>query len=123
MLMTGATDLKSIGRRIKSYREYKRMTQRQVADAVFMSRANYGKYEAGEVDISITMITDLARVLDCSVTDLIGDTDPDHAHDDSPVEAQFRDLPPQMREVAASVIQSLHDQWLRNQTTHAPKAE
>lgn len=52
---------------IKKIRELKNLTREYVADELKMSTSGYGKIERGEVDITISKLVKIAKVLDVSI--------------------------------------------------------
>ena len=65
-------DTKQIGLRIRTARKQKGMNQTQLANALGKSLRTIQKYESGEIEVSIAMINELARLLDTTSTYLIG---------------------------------------------------
>ena len=61
-----------IGGQIRKYRKANGMTLQQLADVIHKSRATVCKYESGEIEVSIAMLNEIAKVLDCESTYLIG---------------------------------------------------
>ncbi len=52
---------------IKKIRELKNLTREYVADELKMSTSGYGKIERGEVDLTISKLVKIAKVLDVSI--------------------------------------------------------
>lgn len=52
---------------IKKIRELKNLTREYVADELKMSTSGYGKIERGEVDLTISKLVKVAKVLDVSI--------------------------------------------------------
>ena len=52
---------------IKKIRELKNLTREYVADEVKMSTSGYGKIERGEVDLTVSKLVKIAKVLDVTV--------------------------------------------------------
>ena len=65
-------DTKQIGLRIRTARKQKGMNQTQLANALGKSLRTIQKYESGEIEVSIAMINELARLLDTTSTYLFG---------------------------------------------------
>jgi len=57
----------SIYKNIKIIRELKNFTREYVADSLGMSTSGYGKIERGEVDLTITKLIKIAKVLEVDV--------------------------------------------------------
>ena len=58
--------------RLRATRIYRNITQQKTADAINMPLRHYQKYESGEIEVSIAMLNEIAKVLDCESTYLIG---------------------------------------------------
>lgn len=54
-------------RNIRKIRELKSLTREYVAEEVKMSMSGYGKIERGEVDLTISKLIEISKVLDVSV--------------------------------------------------------
>lgn len=65
-------DENSIGYRIRVLRRQKGYSQQELADILGKSLRTVQKYETGEIEISISMINELAKVLDTTSTYLLG---------------------------------------------------
>lgn len=52
---------------IKKIRELKNLTREYVADELKMSTSGYGKIERGEVDLTISKLVKIAKVLGVSI--------------------------------------------------------
>ena len=63
--------MQNIAENIKNYRELKKMTREQVADALQLSLSGYAKLERGEVDISVSKLFKIAEVLQVSVPQIL----------------------------------------------------
>ncbi len=71
----------NFGKNIKALRKAKKMTQDELADAIGKSRRSIVGYENGEIDVSLTVIMDIAEVLDCCISELF-DTETKISDDD-----------------------------------------
>ncbi|MBC5712732.1 helix-turn-helix transcriptional regulator [Roseburia sp. BX1005] len=60
-------DLKETGKRIKSLRKQKNMTQDQLADKLNISVSNLGKIETGYSGASIDLLIEMAMFFDISL--------------------------------------------------------
>ena len=56
-----------IYKNIKKIRELKNLTREHVADELNMSTSGYGKIERGEVDLTISKLNKIAKVLDVTI--------------------------------------------------------
>lgn len=61
--------------RIRDLREDKDLTQREVANILFMSQTGYSKYETGENDVPTRVLIQLADFYNTSVDYILGRTD------------------------------------------------
>jgi len=52
---------------VRKIRELKSLTREFVAEEVKMSMSGYGKIERGEVDLTVSKLIEIAKVLDVSV--------------------------------------------------------
>lgn len=64
-----------VGSKIKKIREWKDLTQEEMASKLNISQANYSKYERGEVDLSLTRIEEIAKALNVDVMELLKSDD------------------------------------------------
>lgn len=63
---------KRIGEEIQGYRREKKLTQRALGKAVGRSEATIRKYEKGDIEIPLSVLEDLAEVLEVHPTQLLG---------------------------------------------------
>lgn len=63
----------SVGNKIKQYREYKKMTQNDIADILEVSAATVSKYESDSLEPSIESIKRLAELFEISIDELLTD--------------------------------------------------
>lgn len=56
---------------IRKIRELKNLTREYVADEVEMSMSGYGKIERGEVDLTVSKLIKISKVLDVSIEFII----------------------------------------------------
>lgn len=52
---------------IRKIRELKNLTREYVAEELKMSMSGYGKIERGEVDITVSKLVEISKVLDVSI--------------------------------------------------------
>ena len=62
----------TIGQRVRKARKEKGYNQTELANALGKSLRTIQKYENGEIEISISMLNELARALDTTTTYLLG---------------------------------------------------
>ncbi len=63
---------KEIGFRIRAARKAKRLNQTEFAELLNKSLRTVQKYESGEIEVSVAVIKEIARVLECSPSYLLG---------------------------------------------------
>lgn len=62
---------KTLGRKIRDYREDMDMTQKEMATLIPMNQSNYSKIERGLQEPNITQLKRIAEILNRSVDDLL----------------------------------------------------
>ncbi|MDO4523442.1 MAG: helix-turn-helix transcriptional regulator [Eubacteriales bacterium] len=67
-----ATQNKQIGLRIRAARKEKKINQTKLAKLLGKSLRTVQKYESGEIEVSLAVLNDIAKVLDCDSSYLIG---------------------------------------------------
>jgi len=65
-------DYKEIGQRIKILRKRKGLNQTELASIMGKSLRTIQKYETGEIEVSISVVNQLAEVLECTPTYILG---------------------------------------------------
>lgn len=63
---------KEIGFRIRAARKAKRLNQTEFAELLNKSLRTVQKYESGEIEVSVAVIKEIAKVLECSPSYLLG---------------------------------------------------
>ena len=58
--------------KVKELRERAGMTQKQLADALGITQQSVYYYESGDRDIKASILIDMSRVLNCTVSELLG---------------------------------------------------
>ena len=76
---------------LKSAREERGFTQKQVAEALGVSDRTYSKWETGDTEPGIELICRLAEFYGCAATDFFAEKTPKESN---PVRAELRDLTP-----------------------------
>lgn len=61
---------KLLGGRIKALRSAKNFTQEQIADRIGISRQKYARIESGANNITLEVLSQIAKILDVSVGDI-----------------------------------------------------
>ena len=62
-----------LGENIKRIRQEKNISRKDLADKVGVTEISFGKYERGESSPSLDKILEMAKFLDVSISDLVGD--------------------------------------------------
>lgn len=57
----------AVYKNIRKIRELKNLTREYVADELKMSTSGYGKIERGDVDLSVSKLIEISKVLDVSI--------------------------------------------------------
>lgn len=73
MVVSGNPIDRQIGARVRALRERRGVTQAGLAGAVGAEPSDLERYETGAAPAPVSLIVDLARTLDASAGDLIGD--------------------------------------------------
>jgi hypothetical protein len=60
-----------ISENIKKFRELKNITREKIAGELNMSLSNYSKIERGEIDLTISRIAEIAKILEVSIHQLM----------------------------------------------------
>lgn len=68
---------KTIGMRIRECRVKMGMTQEELAEALLTKKSTISAYENDKIDIKISILKQIAKVLDTSVFYLVGEQDED----------------------------------------------
>jgi XRE family aerobic/anaerobic benzoate catabolism transcriptional regulator len=66
--------LADLGLRVVELREARGLTQEELAELTGLSPRQMQRVEAGEANLAVVMLAELARALRCSVADLFGPT-------------------------------------------------
>ena len=61
-----------IGQRIRKFRKDKGLNQSELADKIGKSLRTVQKYEKGEIEVAVSVISDIAAVLGISSSDILG---------------------------------------------------
>ncbi len=72
LIGTDEPDIIMIGQRIRQFRKEKGLTQTELAENLGKSLRVVQKYEKGQIDLSLSAISDIAEVLDVSAADILG---------------------------------------------------
>ncbi|WP_110932640.1 helix-turn-helix domain-containing protein [Paenibacillus bouchesdurhonensis] len=62
-------------KRIRSLREDKDLTQRQLADYLNITQATYSRYESGNLDVPSLVLIKLSNYYNVSIDYILGQTD------------------------------------------------
>ena len=66
------SEVSTIGERIKALRKKRGYNQKELANLLGKSLRTVQKYESGEIEVSIAMVNELAKILDTTSTYLLG---------------------------------------------------
>lgn len=81
------------GVRLRTFRMKKALSLQQLADKVGATKAHIWEIEQGRSqNPSLTLLTELARALEVSITELVGETDATADKDPAQLAPLFRDL-------------------------------
>ncbi len=72
LLGSDEPDIAMIGQRIRQFRKEKGLTQTELAGNLGKSLRVVQKYEKGQIDLSLSAISDIAKALDVSSADILG---------------------------------------------------
>ena len=61
-----------IGQRIRKFRKDKGLNQSELAEKIGKSLRTVQKYEKGEIEVAVSVISDIAAVLGISSSDILG---------------------------------------------------
>ena len=61
----------NIGENIKKFRELKNITRDKIASDLNMSLSNYSKIERGEIDLTISRVQEIAKILEVDVSQIL----------------------------------------------------
>lgn len=68
--------MKKIGENIKKIRLLKNMGQKEIYGLLDIKQPSYNNYENGKTDISVSRLYQLAKILDVSIFELLGEDKP-----------------------------------------------
>ena len=63
---------KEVGERIKDARKFKGLTQKQVAEAFFMTQQQYSRFENGVFELNYQQIVNICKFLDTTPNEIFG---------------------------------------------------
>jgi transcriptional regulator with XRE-family HTH domain len=61
-----------IGEKIKKLREFRNFTQEGLAKALEMTQAGYSRIERDEVDLNLSRLEQIAKILNISIEEILG---------------------------------------------------
>ena len=68
---------KTLGKRIKECRLRKGMTQEDLAEVLFTKKSTISEYENDKIDLKFSVLKEIAKALDTSISYLSGEQDED----------------------------------------------
>lgn len=84
-----AIDYESIGRRIKTARTNKQISQEDLSKTVYVNNEHISRIESGKIKLSLELLILIANALDVSADDLLTDN---LKHSSSPVGTEIHNL-------------------------------
>ena len=115
-------NLKQVGKLIQARRQYLRLNQQEVANAIGTSRSNFCRYEMGAVDLNMSTLKALSAALTVPISYFFPEGF-DFGSDEPTIESYYRGLPPDKQEMVREMVKAAHQQAKRAETTHGRKAE
>lgn len=112
--------MKQIGQKLKARREYLRLGQQDLAEALSMSRVNYTRIEGGHVTISAPDLAIIASYLGVPVAYFYDQMDNEQFRDEEAVRF-YNGLKPPMKEVAKQQLKALFDAQDREAAALEPR--
>jgi transcriptional regulator with XRE-family HTH domain len=94
-----------VASRLKARREACRLTQRELAAAIGMTRTAYSQYETGANDIRAYDLALAAKALECTIGYLVGET-PLRVVEDAELAELFGALPAETRKSAIAAMRA-----------------
>ena len=98
---------KTIGQRIKECRKKLGMTQQDLADALYIPKTTVSSYERDVVDMKMSIIKELAKVLHTTVGYLIDGEKMELDADVMQVATMMQEMPVELRRVAMEQVKVL----------------
>jgi len=68
---------KTLGQKIREYRLKRGMTQEELAEKLFSSKSTISEYENNKIDIKISILREIAKVLGTPLPHLLSEEDDD----------------------------------------------
>jgi Predicted transcriptional regulators len=110
-------DRRTIGERLRRRREDLKLSQKEVADALGVSRVSLSNWERGERELGISDIISLAAALEIPVSSLLGEQFNDRSagvfheqFEDEDAAIWYNGLPPTLKPAARAALKALYDQ-------------
>ena len=98
---------KTIGQRIKECRKAMGMTQEELANALYIPKTTVSSYERDVVDMKMSIIKELAKVLHTTVGYLIDGEKMELDADVMQVATMMQEMPEELRKVAMEQVKIL----------------
>lgn len=76
--------MQKVGEIIRDFRVRKNYTQDNMAEELKLSRGSYQNYENGKTEITISRLYEIAKILNVSIVELLGETKPEPDYKDCP---------------------------------------
>ena len=99
--------MKNIGQKVRRIREEKQWTQEFIANKLEISQNTYSKIESGSIKLTIDRISELSKILDVPIEDMLSDDTKTFHLNNNHIEKFYIE---NLQEENKGLMQSLKDQ-------------
>ncbi len=99
--------MKNIGQKVRRIREEKQWTQEFIANKLEISQNTYSKIESGSIKLTIDRISELSKILDVPIEDMLSDDTKTFHLNNNHIEKFYIE---NLQEENKGLVQSLKDQ-------------
>ena len=99
--------MKNIGQKVRRIREEKQWTQEFIANKLEISQNTYSKIESGSIKLTIDRISELSKILDVPIEDMLSDDTKTFHLNNKHIEKFYIE---NLQEENKGLVQSLKDQ-------------
>ncbi len=99
--------MKNIGQKVRRIREEKQLTQDFIAHKLEISQNTYSKIESGSIKLTIDRISELSKILDVPIEDMLSDDTKTFHLNNNHIEKFYIE---NLQEENKGLVQSLKDQ-------------
>ena len=99
--------MKNIGQKVRRIREEKQWTQEFIANKLEISQNTYSKIESGSIKLTIDRISELSKILDMPIEDMLSDDTKTFHLNNNHIEKFYIE---NLQEENKGLVQSLKDQ-------------